>query len=56
MEKIDYFLLRRKKRITLKELAEACSCSIGLLSLYERDLTNMDANKIHKYKEYITNK
>lgn len=57
MEKIEYFLMRRKKKITLKELAKVCNCSIGLLSLYENDkLANMCPNKIQKYKEYITNK
>lgn len=55
MEKIEFFLLRRKKKITLKQLAEACNCSIGLLSLYENDKANMDVNKVQKYKEFITN-
>ncbi|MBY0221963.1 helix-turn-helix domain-containing protein [Sporosarcina aquimarina] len=55
MQKIEYFLMRRNKRITLKQLAQACSCSIGLLSLYENDKTNMDANKVQKYKEFISN-
>lgn len=57
MEMIEhYFLMRRRKKITLKELAKECSCSIGLISLYENHNANMSPEKVQKYKEYITNK
>lgn len=57
MEMIEhYFLQRRRKKITLKELAVACDCSIGLISLYENHKANMSPEKIKKYQEYITNK
>ena len=55
MEKIEYFLMRRKKKIKLKDLAMALGCSIALISLYENDKANMDQAKVQKYKEYIIN-
>lgn len=54
MDKDLLFLMRRKKKITLKQLSEACNCSVSLLSLWENDKCSMNANKIQKYKEFIT--
>lgn len=55
MEKIELFLMRRTKKITLKQIATELNCSVSLLSLFENDKANMDANKIQKYKEFIIN-
>ena len=55
MEKTQYFLMRRKKGITLQVVAKACDCSISLLSLYENDKANMEQEKVMKYKEFIGN-
>lgn len=55
MEKTELFLIRRKKRITLKQIADYVGCSISLLSLYENDKAILDKNKQIKYQEFITN-
>lgn len=55
LEKTQYFLMRRKKGITLQIIANACDCSISLLSLYENDKANMEQEKVMKYKEFIAN-
>ena len=53
MEKVDLFLLRRKKGIKLREIADSLNCSIAMLSLFENDKANLDINKQMKYKEFI---
>ncbi|WP_233785921.1 helix-turn-helix domain-containing protein [Planococcus halotolerans] len=53
MEKIELFLLRRKKGIKLREIAEYIHCSIAMLSLWENDKSNLDVNKQVMYKEFI---
>lgn len=50
-----YFLMRRRKGITLKQVAKYVGCSVSMLSLYENGRCNMDVNKKVKYKEFITN-
>lgn len=55
MEKIEYFLLRRKKNIKLREIANFIDCSIALLSLFENDKANLDINKQIKYRNFIEN-
>lgn len=53
MEKDSLFLLRRKKGIKLREIAEFISCSVAMLSLWENEKCNLDVNKQVKYKEFI---
>jgi len=53
---MELFIMRRKKKITLKELAEYIGCSISLLSLFENEKVDMDAIKRQKYRQYIINK
>lgn len=53
MEKDQLFLLRRKKHIKLREIAEFIDCSVALLSLWENSKAHMDVNKQIKYKEFI---
>ncbi|WP_273484739.1 hypothetical protein [Desulforamulus ruminis] len=54
-EKEQFVALRRKKKIRLRRIAEYLSCSISLLSRYERDDCFMDEEKIIKYKNFINN-
>lgn len=53
MNKEDYFLIRRKKRLTLTKLAKFMNCSQSLLSRYELNDCNMSQSNIKKYKKYI---
>ncbi|WP_254636122.1 helix-turn-helix domain-containing protein [Lysinibacillus sp. GbtcB16] len=49
-------MIRRQKKITLKELADFIGCSISLLSLYENNKVSLDTIKQQKYKQYIIDK
>lgn len=51
--KEKYFMLRRKKRIKLKQIADFLNCSITLISRYENDDVNMSKEKIEGYKNFI---
>lgn len=48
-----YFLLRKKKKIRLKEIAQELGCSIALISFYENEKCNMSDDKILKYQRII---
>lgn len=52
----EYLLIRRKKGISQKELAQVLNCSQSLLSRYERGECSMKKEKIQKYREYIDKK
>lgn len=52
----EYWLKRRKKGISQKELAQVLNCSQSLLSRYERGECGMKKEKIQKYREYIDKK
>lgn len=54
-EKVKYFLMRKQKKIRLKEIAEYIGCSISLLSMYENNQLDIDPEKERKYVEFITN-
>lgn len=54
-EKEQLFMLRRKKKILLKDIAKEIGCSIALLSKFENNLIKMDVSKSRKYKEFIEN-
>jgi len=56
MNKTELFIMRRNKKITLKELAEHLQCSISLVSQYERGTRNLNFGKDEKYKQYIIDK
>ena len=56
MNKQEYFLMRRNKRLTLTELAILMNCSQSLLSRYELNDCNMSDEKIKKYEEIILKK
>lgn len=55
-EHILYFLKRREKRITQKELATHLKCSQGLISRYESGNGSMSKEKINQYRQYIDEK
>lgn len=55
MSKEDLFLMRRKKKIKLSQIAESLNCSIALLSKYENSLIAIDKTKEAKYKQFILN-
>jgi transcriptional regulator with XRE-family HTH domain len=48
-----YYMLRRKKKISLTEIAQSIGCSQSLLSMYERGDINMSEPKIECYRRYI---
>lgn len=50
-----YIVIRRRKKITLKEIAKAIKCTSALISAYEKQKTNMSDEKLQKYREYILN-
>jgi len=53
MTKQELFLMRRTKKIKLREIADFIKCSQALISLYERDRANMDVRKVKKYENFI---
>ncbi|MBD8006268.1 helix-turn-helix domain-containing protein [Bacillus sp. Sa1BUA2] len=48
-----YLLLRRKKKITAKEIAKYIRCSASLISRYETGDCGMMPDKVKAYREYI---
>jgi|GEM_PF-1482686 len=52
----EYLLKRRKKKITMQEIAEYIGCSQSLISRYETGNCGMSKEKIQKYREYIDQK
>ncbi len=54
-DKVKYFLMRRQKKIRLKEVAKYVGCSVSLLSMFENNQVDMPAEKVQKYIEFITN-
>lgn len=56
MSKIELFIMRRQKKILLKDIATYVGCSISLISRYENDLCVMRQDKIEKYEEFILTK
>lgn len=53
MNQTELFIMRKRKRIKLKDIAEFIGCSISLLSRYENLSVHMDFNKAIKYEQYI---
>jgi len=56
MKKDELFLMRRKKKITLTEIAKEIGCSIGLLSQFENERCKLSDKNYGAYASYITNK
>lgn len=55
MDKTELFLLRREKKIKLRDIAKHLDCSVSLLSRYENGKRGMSEEKIRKYKKFIIN-
>ena len=55
MNKEELYMLRRKKKIKLRELAEHLECSISYISYYESNKRTFDGNKEAEYEEFIIN-
>ncbi|HJF32211.1 MAG TPA: helix-turn-helix transcriptional regulator [Sporosarcina psychrophila] len=53
MSKDELYLLRRKKGVRLREIADYIGCSIAMVSLYETDKANFEKNKAIQYSEFI---
>jgi transcriptional regulator with XRE-family HTH domain len=53
----DLFIVaRRKKNITLREIADNIGCTSALLCMYEKDKCNIIPEKETAYKQYILQK
>lgn len=48
-----YQIMRRKKNITLKEIAENIGCTSALLCMYEKNKCTISPEKEVAYKTYI---
>ncbi|MFJ8063306.1 helix-turn-helix domain-containing protein [Psychrobacillus sp. NPDC096426] len=53
MTDTDYFIMRKRKRLKLSQVAEFVDCSISLLSRFENQQVAMDKEKVRKYRDYI---
>ena len=57
INKKDYYImLRKQKRILLKDIAKYVGCSIAHISRWENNLNIMVQEKEQKYYEYIDSK
>ncbi|MGE7217148.1 helix-turn-helix domain-containing protein [Priestia koreensis] len=52
----EFFLKRKRKKITAIELAKYIGCSQSLISRYETGNCGMNKQYIQKYREYINQK
>lgn len=53
--KDEYLIKRRKKKITMTQIAKYIGCSQSLISRYETGDCKMSEIKINRYREYIDN-
>lgn len=56
MNRKSWKLKRISKDITITEIAKKLGCSVSLISKYETNTANMDADKVKAYQKYITDK
>lgn len=56
MTKDDLYVMRKRKKILLKDLSKHMGISISLLSRYENNLYSFTAQNQKLYANYITNK
>lgn len=54
--KDEYFLKRRKKKISMQEIANNIGCSQSLISRYETGDCGMSQKNIERYRSYIDQK
>ena len=55
MTKDELFLLRRKKKIILKDISNHIGLSIAALSRYENNILKLSSSNENQYKNYIIN-
>ena len=55
MLKDELYLIRKKKKIKLRELAEYMKVSVAFISYYENDERTFNSEKMEMYKEFIIN-
>ena len=55
MSKDELYMMRRKKKIKLREIADYLNCSIAYVSYYENDNRSFDREKTELYTEFIIN-
>lgn len=55
MTKDELYLLRRKKKILLKDISNHIGVSIAALSRYENNILKLNTNKEDQYRNYIIN-
>lgn len=56
MNKDELFLLRRKKKIRLKDISKELGISIAAISRYENDLITLSKRNKDLYASFIINK
>ncbi|MEK5232044.1 helix-turn-helix transcriptional regulator [Lysinibacillus sp. FSL K6-0232] len=56
MSKDDLYVMRKRKKIKLKDLSAHMGISISLLSRYENNLYNFTKRNQKMYEDYIINK
>lgn len=56
MSKNEVYLLRRQKKILLKDVAAHLQCSVSFISKYERNERNFSKELEEKYYQYILNR
>ncbi|NEZ45457.1 helix-turn-helix domain-containing protein [Paenibacillus alvei] len=52
--KEEYRLMRIKKRIKLREIAEYVGCELSHVSNWERGKVNFSKKRLQKYIEFVT--
>lgn len=55
MTKLELFILRRSKKIKLREIADYLHCSVSLISRWENGKRHMNDERVKKYEEFIKN-
>lgn len=55
MTKTELFLMRREKKIKLKDISEATGISVSQLSMYENNKAGLSVNRKKLYRDYIMN-
>ncbi|MFJ7407579.1 MULTISPECIES: helix-turn-helix domain-containing protein [unclassified Lysinibacillus] len=55
MSKLELYMLRKKKKIRLHEIAEYINCSVASLSYFENGERSFDTKKLELYSNFIIN-
>jgi transcriptional regulator with XRE-family HTH domain len=49
----EYLIKRRRKKISMQQIAKQIGCSQSLISRYETGDCGMSDSKLQRYREYI---